>query len=124
MGTNPAELMNRRTTADDGKIGNMAMAGQHHIVGKNNIIAHNAVMGDMGIGQEGTTVPYFGDHTAALGARIHGYTFADQAIRADLKRRWFTMEFKILRLMANGGERENLAASTNGRASGNGNMAQ
>ena len=100
------------------------MARQHHIVGENHIIADNAVMRDMGIGQKSAAVADFGDHTAALGARIHGHPLADQAIGTDLERGWLAVEFQILRLVTDRGKGKHFCARADGGASGNNGMTE
>src|SRR5690606_899649 len=80
------ELVHGGQTADIGVIANLAMAGERRLVGHDDAIADDAVMGDMGIGHEEAAVSDPGDPAAAVGAPAHGHALADDAVLADFQR--------------------------------------
>ena len=100
MATNPAELMNCRQTTNDRKVINKYMACKRRVIRHDHMVAHHAVMRDMGAYHKQAVVPDRRYHPAAFGAGIHGYMFAKDVVRADFQRRRFAMIFHILRLMA------------------------
>ena len=86
------------------------MARHEHAIGEDDAIPEDAVMGDMGIGEEDAAIA---DHRArgvARCARIHRHAFADDAILADRKRIGLAAIFQVLRLMADGSERKDPGA--------------
>ena len=59
------------------------VAGQHHVVGADKIVADLAIMRDVRADHEKTFVADGGDAAVARGAGAHGHVLADIAIGAD-----------------------------------------
>nr|WP_293949863.1 hypothetical protein [Sneathiella sp.] len=68
------------------------------------MIANQAVMRHMRPDHKQAIIPYLRQHTATFGAGIDGHMFPDRAVFADHQLRFFSVIFKILRGMTNGGE--------------------
>src|SRR5262249_1652214 len=117
------ELDDGSPPAEDGIVADRAMASQHDVIGENDVAADPAVVADVAVGEERAVVADDGRHAAALGARVHGDTFADQTIAADLQRRRLTLVLEVLRLVADRGEREDARPRTDSRAAGDDRMA-
>ena len=110
MRSHARELDDRRSAADDDVIADGAMPGEHDVVGEDDVVADMAVVTDVAVGKEGAVVTDRRRHPAALGAGVHGHAFADQALFSDRQRGRLALELQILRLMADGGEGEDLRA--------------
>src|SRR5580658_3800436 len=65
-----------------------------------------------------------GHHATPGGAGVHRHVLADRIVSADFQRRWLALVFQVLRLVSNGGEREDARALTDGRAAINRDMRQ
>ena len=52
VGADADELMRGGAAAENGEIADLAMAGQHHVVGEDDALADAAIMRDMGVGEE------------------------------------------------------------------------
>ena len=98
---NPTELVNARATAKNDVITDLTMPRDHRVVGKNHAIADDAVMSDVGIGKKCAIVANLRHRATALCARIHCYAFTDGAIAPHFKRNPLTVEFQVLRFIAN-----------------------
>ena len=101
----------------------VTVARQHDVVGEDDVAADLAVVADVAVGEEGAAVADDGRHAAALGARVHGHAFADQAVAADLQRRGLAFVLEVLRLVADRGEREDARPGADGRAAGDDGVA-
>ena len=77
------ELMRGGAAAQNGEIADLAMAGQHHVVGQDDALADAAIMRDMGVGQEHRARANDRFRAAARGAGVHRHAFADEAVLAD-----------------------------------------
>ena len=117
MGADASKLVQRRAATHDDEIADARMAGKHHIVREDDIVANVAVMGHMGIGQQCAAMANHSPQAATLGARVHRHAFADQAIIADFERRGFAVEFEILRLVTDRGKGKDPRARANRGAS-------
>jgi hypothetical protein len=69
------------------------MAAEGGIVYQDHMIADVAIVGHMSADHEQTSVTDFGEHAAALSARVHGDMFSDHIIGADLKGRRLAIIF-------------------------------
>ena len=112
------KLVNAAAAAENGVIAYLAMAGEHDVIGEDNVVADLAVMRHMRVGEEGAFVADDCLQAAGLGAGVHGDALADQAVVADGEDGTLTVIFEILRLVADGGEGEDAAARANRRAPG------
>ena len=83
VGADANELMHGGAAAQNGEIADLAMAGQHHVVGENDALADAAIMRDVGVGQEHRPRPDDRFRAAARGAGIHRHAFANDAVLAD-----------------------------------------
>src|SRR5262249_51810167 len=78
---------------------------------------------DMAVGKKRALAAHHGRHAAALGAWVHGYAFADQAVAAHLQRRRLALVLEVLRLMADRCKGKDARSGANGGAPGNDGMA-
>src|SRR5271156_4625801 len=104
VGADANELVSGGAAAQNGEIADLAMAGEHHVVGQNNALADAAIMRDVGVGQEHRTRPNDRFRAAARGARVHRHPFADEAALADGKADRLAAIFEVLRRMSDRGE--------------------
>src|SRR5437867_457171 len=76
------------------------MTGERAVVGKDNFVAHRAVVPDMTVSQKisAATDPRF---TLTCGATINGNEFAKRVFVANLEECGLTLVFQILRLLPN-----------------------
>ena len=79
----PDELVDAGAAAQDGEIADRAMAGEHDVVGKDDVAADAAIMRDMGLRQEQAMIADAGDAPPPAVPGIHRDAFADRAIGAD-----------------------------------------
>ena len=77
------ELTHGCLAAEHRKIADRRVATQDDVVGKDHIVAHLAIMADVGADHEPAAVPNFGHAAIVLGPDIHGDAFADIAVGAD-----------------------------------------
>src|ERR1700691_814048 len=124
MAADAHELVHRAQAAEHGVILDADMAGQGRVVGHDDVIADDAVMRHMRADHEQTPVAHLGHHAAAAGAGVHGHLFADDVVAADNQARILALVFQILRLMADGGEREDTPAFAHARPSGDDDMRE
>ena len=124
MGANTGELDDCGTAADDRVVANDAMARQHDVVGKDHVVADAAVVAHVTVSEKRARITHRRDGTAAGRAGIHRDAFPDRAIGADGQRARLTLEFQILGLMTDRGERENPRARANLGLARNGDVAQ
>ncbi len=108
--TDTGELVHGAAAAEDGLVTDVNMASQHDIVGQDDVIAENAVMGDMRIGQEQAVVADAGDPATADRAAVHRHAFAYGAILTNDQCGIFTRLVKALRDTADHGHRVDLGA--------------
>ena len=106
VGADANELMSGGAAAQNGEIADLAMAGQHHVVGQNNALANAAIMRDVGVGQEHRARANDRFRAAARGAGIHRHAFANEAVLADHQADRLAAIFEVLRRMPDRGERD------------------
>ncbi len=82
------------------------MAAQGGVVGHDDVIADDAIMGDVGADHEQAIVADTGFHAVALGARVHGDVFADLVAGADDQNRLLALIFQVLRPRSDRGKRK------------------
>ena len=100
MSADAGELVGRRPAAQDREVANLAMTGDHHVVGEDDVVADAAVVRDMGVGEQDATRADDRAPAAAGGAGVHRHAFADQAIFADRQTGALAAIFEVLRLVA------------------------
>src|ERR1700680_3589047 len=83
MGTDAAELMHGRESADEYVIPDDAVAAQGSAVGEDGLAADAAIMTDVAVGHVEPSLADLGDAAAVLGAGVHGHALADIALAAD-----------------------------------------
>ena len=124
MCADAGELDDGSAAADDREVPDRAVAGEHDVVGEDNLAADVAIVADMRVGQKCAAVTDRRHHAAALGARVEGDAFAYDAVGANRQRRWLTRVLQILRLVAERGERKYARAGADCRAACDRHMAQ
>ena len=122
MGSDTNELMRRGAAAQNGEITDIAVAGQHHVVGQNNALANAAIMRNVGVGQEYRPRSDDRFRAAARGAGVHRHPFANEAALANHKADRLAAIFEVLRRMSNGGEGINHRARANAGVAGDTHM--
>ena len=105
------ELVHGAEAADDDEIADLDMAAQRRHVGEGDIVADDAVMGDMRIGEEIAIVADRRLAAAGVGAGMHGDAFADRAVVADHQRRAAALVPGVLRRAAEHRHRIDLAVA-------------
>ena len=118
------ELVDASAAADDDKVANGTMSGQHDVVGEHDVVADMAIVAHMAAGEKGAVITNAGDVPAAGRAGVHGHTFADRTIGADRQRNVLALVFQILRFVAERCERKRARVFTDRGAPGDGDMAQ
>ena len=109
------ELMRRRAAAQNREIADLAMAGQHDVVGEDDVVADAAIVRDMRVGEKDAARSDDRSRAAAGGAGIHRHAFADQAVVADRQTHRLAAIFEVLRLMADRGEGKDARARADRR---------
>ncbi len=117
------ELDHGRAAADDREIADIAVPGQHDVVGEDDAVAHAAVVPHVAVGEERATVAHHRRRSAAGSAGIHRHAFANDAIGADGERARLALVFQVLRLVPDGGERKDARARADFRRPGDRDMA-
>ena len=84
-------------------------------IGQDDVVADDAVVGDVGIGHEQIVVADAGNAASPLGAAIDGNTLAKDIVVADHQPSFLPAVAQVLWRVAKGGERKNLVALANGR---------
>ena len=105
VGADANELVSGGAAAQNGEITDVAMAGQHDVVGQNNALANATIMRDMGVGQEHRARANDCFRAAARGAGVHRHAFANEAVLADCEADRLAAIFEVLRRMPDRGER-------------------
>ena len=82
------------------------MSGHGGVARDDEVIADHAVMGNVGIGEQGIIVAEDGPF-ALLGAEVYADVFAEGVTGADLEARLAGAGFEVLRAAANKGIRKN-----------------
>jgi len=91
------ELVHAGKAAEDDPFADVDVARKRGRIGEDRVIAHPAIMGDMGVGHEQVGATHVRD-TATLGcAAVEGDVFADGIAVADLQPGGFAVVFEILR---------------------------
>ena len=73
MAADPHKLMIGRQATKDSKIVDLDMTGQGRTVGHHNMVADNAVMGNVGVGHEQVVAANHGLPVSGFGAAMHGH---------------------------------------------------
>ena len=94
------------------------MPSERGVVSEYDVIAHHAVVGHVGADHEQSAIADPGQHSAALGSRVHGRMFADGVVGAYLQAGGLALVFEILRRHSDRRERVNGRARSDGRPSG------
>ncbi len=123
VGADPHELVHRRQAADDRKITHHDMPSQGGVVGEDNIVSDDAIMGNMRADHEKAFSPDLRQQTAAVRTRVHGDMFANAAPLTDDEFRFFAGIFKVLRREADRGEGIDLGPRSNTCLAADNNMA-
>ena len=110
MRADARELMDARAGAEDGEVADLAVSGDHRVVGHDDVVADAAIVRHMGVGEEEAPIADDRLHGPVTCAGMHGDAFADDAIGADRQGGRLAGVFQILRSVADHGEREDLGA--------------
>jgi hypothetical protein len=117
----PAELVDSGEARDDGVVVDPDMSGEGAIVGKNDMVSHLTVVGDVGVGEKKIVGTHAG-RGIGVGPAVDGGVFPeDIAITHDEGGR-FAGIFQVLGLDANGGEGKELVVIADLGLSVNDNM--
>src|SRR5690606_25972626 len=114
-GADVAELMNSGVAAENDAIPHMHVAGDGRVVGHDDVVTDDAIMGDMYIGHQQVVAADGGHATVLHGAPMQGAAFANDIVVADDQPGRLTMVFLVLAILADGGELENPVALADGR---------
>jgi len=90
-------------------------------IGKDHIIADDAIVGNMHICHEQAVIPHNG-FIIGFGTTINGHKFPDSGIIPDLNDSFLSVEFKVLRNGRYHGTGKDAAILANARAFHNGHM--
>lgn len=103
MASDPAELVNPAEAPDHRVILDDDVAGQSAVVGKNDVMAHGAIMGDVGIGQK---IPVIADDRFASrgGPAVYRAEFPKGIMAADFEVGRFSVVFEILAALSDRAE--------------------
>src|SRR6516225_6195744 len=105
MGADAAKLVNAGKCADRCMIFNDNVAGERSRIGQNNVVTKDAVVADVRVRHQKIVVADARVSASSLGSPVHIYIFAKDIMIADRKKRFFTLEFEILRLKTDRPER-------------------
>ena len=86
------------------------------------MVADDAVVGDVGVGQHPVVVADAGDAAAAAGAAVDGDELAEQVVLADFQLGAFAGVLLVLRVAADGGVADEAVALADAGRSGDGSM--
>ena len=92
--------MHSREPADDDMILDCDMAGNGAVIGKDNVIAYDAVMRDMGVGEEISVMTDDG-FGSWKGAAVDCAKFAERVVISNFQKGRLGVVFQILRALAN-----------------------
>ena len=67
------------------------MTTEHRIIGDDDIVAENTIMGDMTADKEQIVITDFRDHVIDRCTRMHGHIFTDRVSVTDFQHRFFTL---------------------------------
>lgn len=114
MFPDPAELMGRGESRDNRVIPDHAVPCQAAVVGKNDVIAKLAVVGDMGVAEK-QIVRADPSRKFFMRATVDGAVFAKNIVITYLKRGWLADVFQILSLPTHHCERKKLVLPAESR---------
>src|ERR1700754_5195668 len=115
MRSHLAELVHARIPGEDRPVADLRMTGQRGVVGEHHVVAHDAVVGDVDIGQQPVVVAHAGEAATFASTAVDGDEFADEVAVADIKLGQPAREFFALRRAADGGELRNAVFPANTR---------
>ena len=121
MGADAAELVDSAESPDHRVIAHHNVACQGAVVGENHMITDDAVMGDVGVGEEISITADTG-HASRGGGAVNGREFAKSVVGPDLQMSRFGLVFEILRTLTDRAERVKLVAVADHRWAGNHHM--
>ena len=98
------ELMHAGEAAENGPVVHRHVAAQGRIVGHDDMVAHDAVMSDVGRDHEQAVVADARQHAAVRRPRTHGHVLADDVVGADLETRRLAPVLGVLGRMTDRGE--------------------
>src|SRR5262249_60377376 len=104
MGTDAAELMHGRQSADEDMVADGAMAAEGRAVGEHHLGSDATVMAHVAVGHVEPALAYLSDAAAVLRADVHRDALADVAARADHEPRRAAAVPDGLRRRSGGGE--------------------
>ena len=96
VGPDPAELVNRRVSAEDRPVLDFDFSGQRNAVDDHAVVSYGAIVSDMRVSHDQRVASHFG-HSFGRRTAVDGGAFADRRVVADLHGRVFAAEFQILR---------------------------
>ncbi len=111
MRTQVAELVDKRPSADNGKIIDLHLSGNLGSVGDNHIVSYNTVMRHMWIRHYKAIGTYL-CHTFRSCATVYGYAFTNRGVVTYNGNGILTFEFQILRNAWNNGTGKYIAIFT------------
>src|ERR1700677_980079 len=91
----------------------IAVTGQHHVVGKNDALANTTIMSDKSVGQENGAWTNDRFRAASRGAGVHRHSFANEAALADCEADRLAPIFEVLGRMSDRGKGINDRAHAN-----------
>lgn len=100
VGAQPAELMDGGKATANNIVVDTHMAGQCGVIGKNNVIAHHAIVRDVHVGHDPVVVADAGNATFLGGTPINGAEFAKGIAVANFQFRWLAAVLFVLRILA------------------------
>ena len=104
--------MHARLTADDGKVVDVHVTGEGHVVGDDDVVAHHAVVGHMHVGHEQVTAADARDALILHRPGRESAVFAHDVVVADFKVRLFALVLFVLRFAPHGSALEEAVAAT------------
>ncbi len=90
------------------------VAPQGGVVGHDDAVAHPAIVGHVGVGQEEVAPAHGGDAAAAGRAPVHGGKFPDGVVVADDQLGLFALEFQVLGHLPENRKLKDAAAAADG----------
>src|SRR5690554_4852060 len=107
MGTDMAELMYCRKTAQNGMITHMHMPGQRRIVGQDHMVTDDTVMCHVRIGHQQIVTADSGNAGILYRTAMDGDTLTDDVVVTDLQKGWLALELFVLTVFTHSGELKN-----------------